>query len=183
MDNHMMRFVILAYCMIALMAPTILAGAIRVFNPTIDFHHTVATLTGYLSVLLSLAVSAESIWGICQFVRRAWEPQAPVVIQQVQIVQQVIQVAPADPRGYVYLLRSETGWYKIGRTVNPQNRRRTFKLNLPFDVEYEHIIPCHNQYKIERYFHEHFADKRIKGTEWFNLTEDDVMYFKAFERA
>ncbi len=81
--------------------------------------------------------------------------------------------------GYVYLLKCENDLYKIGHTNNPQSRVQTFKVELPFDVEYTHIIECHDRFAIERYFHEYFADKRIRG-EWFNLDETDIEYFRAF---
>lgn len=80
--------------------------------------------------------------------------------------------------GFVYLIRSETGYYKIGRTVNPENRIRTFSVRLPFRIEYEHLIKCADQIALEKELHTKFADKRIDG-EWFELTPDDVAYIKS----
>lgn len=80
--------------------------------------------------------------------------------------------------GFVYLIRSEVGYYKIGRTVNPDDRIRTFSVRLPFRVEYEHLIKCEDQRALEKQLHTKFADKRIDG-EWFELTPDDVAYIKS----
>jgi hypothetical protein len=75
--------------------------------------------------------------------------------------------------GYVYILRSETGHYKIGRTTNPEDRLTTFSVKLPFRVNYELVISSdhHRQFEIE--LHKRFADKRIDG-EWFALTTEDI---------
>jgi hypothetical protein len=88
-----------------------------------------------------------------------------------------VRVYKAVP-GYVYLLQSSTGYYKIGRTKDPQNRLATFSVKLPFEVEYEHIISSSNMNKLERKLHALFADKRVNG-EWFDLSPDDVAYIKS----
>ncbi len=82
--------------------------------------------------------------------------------------------------GHVYLLRSSTGYYKIGRTKYPHDRLATFSVKLPFEVEYEHVILCSDMYKLERDLHNKFADKRVNG-EWFELNADDVAYIKSLE--
>jgi len=83
------------------------------------------------------------------------------------------------PEGYVYLIRSETNFWKIGRTVNPEDRMRTFKTKLPFDVEYEHLIACYDQRLLELQLHRQFDGKRQRG-EWFSLDPNDVAYIKRF---
>jgi hypothetical protein len=84
----------------------------------------------------------------------------------------------AKRAGFVYLLRSSDGHFKIGRTKNPENRRATFGVKLPFRVEYLHLIPCADMHKTERQLHERFADRRIDG-EWFALTPEDVSYIQS----
>lgn len=79
--------------------------------------------------------------------------------------------------GWVYLLHSVDGLYKIGRTIDPNNRLRTFSVKLPFDVKYDHLIKCNDMYALETRLHHKYADKRIKG-EWFNLSPEDVEYIK-----
>ncbi len=80
--------------------------------------------------------------------------------------------------GYVYLLKSMSGYYKIGRTKNPKNRLATFSVKLPFEVEFEHVIECRDMYRLEKSLHSHFAERRVNG-EWFDLSADDVAYIKS----
>lgn len=42
--------------------------------------------------------------------------------------------------GYIYLIRGIRGTYKIGKTADIKNRRRTFEVKLPFEIEFEHVI-------------------------------------------
>lgn len=91
------------------------------------------------------------------------------------------EATPRQPKsakpGYVYLLKSEVGHYKIGRTVNPENRQKTFGVQLPFRVDYECLVKTENMKGLEDQLHQKFADKRLDG-EWFNLTPDDIEYIK-----
>lgn len=85
---------------------------------------------------------------------------------------------PLNPGGYIYLLKSTSGYWKIGRTRNPDDRIQTFTVKLPFEVEYEHLIPCSDCIIAERQLHAQFADKRVNG-EWFALTPEDVEEIKS----
>jgi hypothetical protein len=76
--------------------------------------------------------------------------------------------------GYVYILRAESGQYKIGRSKNPSDRLKTFSVKLPFRVEYEIVIPSSDHRLLERKLHERFAEKWIDG-EWFSLAPEDIM--------
>jgi hypothetical protein len=79
--------------------------------------------------------------------------------------------------GYVYLIQSPTGYYKIGRTKNPDDRMRTFGIQLPFEVEYTCIIQTNDMYSLESELHARYTKQRVNG-EWFNLTDVDVEYIK-----
>ena len=81
--------------------------------------------------------------------------------------------------GYVYLLKSPTAFWKIGKTKNPDDRRKTFSVKLPFEVQYAHLIYCHDMHKLEKEMHIIFKKKRVDG-EWFSLNEDDVRWIKQF---
>ena len=83
--------------------------------------------------------------------------------------------------GFVYLLKSNTGHWKIGRATDPNNRLKTFGIQLPFEVEFEHLIPTDNMAEAEQMLHDHFASKRLRG-EWFDLSPEDVAYIKAIQR-
>lgn len=75
--------------------------------------------------------------------------------------------------GYVYILKSDRGEYKIGRTVDPSNRLKTFTIKLPFRVEYELVIKSNDMARLEKELHTRFSHKRTTG-EWFNLLEKDL---------
>lgn len=93
--------------------------------------------------------------------------------------ERVPDTSPIYPHGeYVYLLRTETGHFKIGCTTDPARRMQTFVTTLPVNVEYVCLIRCENRLDTERKLHIHFASKRRQG-EWFDLTPDDVEYIKS----
>jgi hypothetical protein len=92
-----------------------------------------------------------------------------------------LPVAPTPDPGYVYLVQSPTGAYKIGRAKNPKDRVRTFGVKLPFEIELIHTIEAADYKVAERQLHERFAPKRVNG-EWFNLTPEDVASIKSIER-
>jgi predicted GIY-YIG superfamily endonuclease len=79
--------------------------------------------------------------------------------------------------GYVYLIQSPTGAYKIGRTKNPANRLQTFHVKLPFEVEYVAVISTPDMYRLESNLHRQYASKRVNG-EWFMLDAADVEAIK-----
>lgn len=97
-------------------------------------------------------------------------PSKPIV--------QVRRKPVIQTEGFVYLLKSEVGFYKIGHAANPNDRIRTFNVKLPFQVEFEHLIKCKDRFTAERKLHKRYADKRLNG-EWFHLTADDVAAIKA----
>ena len=79
--------------------------------------------------------------------------------------------------GYVYLIRAENGYYKIGRAKNYQERIERLEVKLPFSIEPLHILQCVDMVEAERALHIRFQDKRVNG-EWFALTPEDVEYIK-----
>lgn len=81
--------------------------------------------------------------------------------------------AHLDDPGFVYILRSTTGHYKIGRTKDPENRLRIFDVKLPFRVDFTLLISSDRHRKLEQELHRRFADKRLDG-EWFALTPEDI---------
>lgn len=83
--------------------------------------------------------------------------------------------------GFVYLVKSPTGFYKIGRTKNPEKRIKSFEVKLPFEVELDALIPTVDMYRLEADLHQRFAEKRGQG-EWFALTPDDVEYIKGLTK-
>lgn len=87
---------------------------------------------------------------------------------------------PSKPKpGYVYLIQSENGQYKIGKSNNPSQRCKIFGLKLPFKVELIHLVKTDDMSKLETELHKHFASQRING-EWFSLSPEDIDYIKSF---
>ena len=75
--------------------------------------------------------------------------------------------------GYVYILKSEAGRRKIGRTTNPAQRLKNFGVLLPMIVEYELLLKSSEHQLLEKQLHKRFDDFRIEG-EWFGLTDEMV---------
>lgn len=78
-----------------------------------------------------------------------------------------------EESGYVYLVRAESGEYKIGRSKNVHARIRNFATLAPFDFELIHSFPAHIFWKAEKNLQNRFHSKRIKG-EWYRLEQADV---------
>jgi hypothetical protein len=89
--------------------------------------------------------------------------------------------SPRMASGFVYLVRSDRGYYKIGKTKNPKSRQKTFGLQLPFEIEFVHLIESNAYHWAEEQLHRRFAAKRVQG-EWFALSDDDVVRIKSLAR-
>lgn len=83
----------------------------------------------------------------------------------------------AKRSGFVYILQSDRGLYKIGRTVDPASRAKTFGIQLPFEVEFVLLIKSDDYSGLEARLHERFAKKRVNG-EWFKLSGKDIEELK-----
>jgi hypothetical protein len=80
-------------------------------------------------------------------------------------------------KGYVYMLRSGRR-YKIGKSTDPSRRYREVRLELPDETHQVHTIPTDDPAGIEAYWHQRFAEKRVRNTEFFSLDANDVQAFK-----
>ena len=77
----------------------------------------------------------------------------------------------------VYLMQDTTNdFYKIGRSKEPRYREKTLQSEKP---TIELLFCFAGSRKDEKYLHEHFKEKRIRG-EWFHLDDDDVAYIKEY---
>jgi glycosyltransferase involved in cell wall biosynthesis len=78
--------------------------------------------------------------------------------------------------GWIYLLGSSTGFYKIGQTTDIERRFKNFGVKLPFEVWIEHswrVVDC---IWTEKYAHALFGKNRVNG-EWFILEQQDIATF------
>jgi hypothetical protein len=80
--------------------------------------------------------------------------------------------------GFIYLMPAYGAegllGYKIGKTIRPQSRRRTFGVKLGFAVKFLALISTTDHTKLETELHRMFAEKRQGYSEFFNLTSDDA---------
>ena len=119
-----------------------------------------------IQMVLNLFQRIEGLIKMCQSVQGI--ERANVILEWAQSGKQP---------GFIYLLRSSSGYWKIGLTSAPENRRKTFDVKLPFEIAYEHLIPTNEMKKAETWLHRKFANKRVNG-EWFNLSPEDVEWIK-----
>jgi hypothetical protein len=89
-------------------------------------------------------------------------------------------IVPRNRAGYVYVLAvpNTPGLFKIGRTVDLDNRLRTFNVKLPFTVQFEHTIKSRDCYTLETMLHHLFAAQRVEG-EFFTLDLADLKILKS----
>lgn len=68
-----------------------------------------------------------------------------------------------------YLMRDEnTGYVKIGVSINPKLRERTLQSQKPTVSLFATV-----KGNIERKLHKTYADKKVRG-EWFDLTQEEI---------
>lgn len=80
--------------------------------------------------------------------------------------------------GFVYIIQEDYSHrYKIGKTRKLNDRMNLFAVKLPFAFDSIHTIYCDDYHSLERFLHEHFKHKRVRG-EWFDLTDKDVEWIK-----
>jgi hypothetical protein len=68
------------------------------------------------------------------------------------------------------MIDKNTGFYKIGRSINPERRERTLQSEKPtIEMLFNHDA----RIKDEKELHNMFNDKRVRG-EWFDLNGSDL---------
>ncbi len=115
---------------------------------------------------------------------RIWEliDEVTNLLDQLVEYERFRDLAPRFPNahpGYVYLFQLSTGHYKIGFSNNPQRRGREITSGLPFSIELLHQIQSNQIACLEHELHVRYADKRHGDTEWFSLTDEEVLQIKA----
>lgn len=92
----------------------------------------------------------------------------------------VIKKAIINPGkvGYIYLMKSENGLYKIGRAVNIESRLKDLNREIPVMVEIIHYYHTDDYASEEIRLHKLYADQRIKY-EWFTLNDAQVQEIKS----
>lgn len=81
------------------------------------------------------------------------------------------QITKSKKQNFVYImLNQRNGFYKIGRSVNPEYREKTLQAEEP---EIDLIKKWPAPKAIEKKLHNKYKKKKVRG-EWFELTKDDV---------
>lgn len=81
-------------------------------------------------------------------------------------------------QGYIYLIGSDQGVYKIGKAKDVSNRYKLIGINLPFPTELLHTIAVSDMTYAERALHQRYAKERQHG-EWFTLSPEQLEEIKA----
>ena len=74
------------------------------------------------------------------------------------------------------MIDKNTGYYKIGRSKNPQYRERTLQSEKP---TIEMLFNHEARVKDEKDLHKMFQDKRVRG-EWFDLNGSDLYKIREY---
>lgn len=87
---------------------------------------------------------------------------------------------PTRKPGYVYLIKSATGLYKIGRAKNLNSRVTNIQVSSPVEVELVYSIYSNDYITLEMELHQRFDHARKRG-EWFALSESEVETIKSLK--
>jgi predicted GIY-YIG superfamily endonuclease len=82
---------------------------------------------------------------------------------------------------YIYLLKSEeNGYYKIGKSVNPDKRVKTLQTGNPEKISLISKVEISNKfcYRVESALHSQYSYVKKNG-EWFNLSLEDELLFES----
>lgn len=83
-------------------------------------------------------------------------------------------------RGFVYLMRSGNGYYKIGISKNAKSRLYGLQRQFPIAIEIVHKIASNNYRNVEKYLHRKFSHKRAEY-EWFKLEAEDIQWITSLQ--
>ena len=83
-------------------------------------------------------------------------------------------------KGYVYLIVTENGLYKIGKAKDIEQRLHPFGVNFPMKWNLIHSFSSEDYGVAEKLLHEKFCEKRKVG-EWFELDNQDVEYITSIQ--
>lgn len=83
-------------------------------------------------------------------------------------------ITPKKPKsGWVYLMRAENGYYKIGRSKDVPARSKQLNREYPIKIEVVHQFWATDYISREKDLHFLFKDKQQEG-EWFALESRDI---------
>jgi septal ring factor EnvC (AmiA/AmiB activator) len=77
--------------------------------------------------------------------------------------------------GFIYILKSENGYYKIGKAKELQNRITTWQHEFPIVIDFIYSFACHNRRLVENFLHNKYSKKRLRR-EWYKLNDEDIAW-------
>lgn len=83
------------------------------------------------------------------------------------------QYDKTDKPGFIYLIKTENGHYKIGKSKKPETRLTALSTSQPYNLTLLHTIPVNYMSQAENFLHKKFKHSRLKG-EWFSLIDSEV---------
>lgn len=81
-------------------------------------------------------------------------------------------------KGFVYLIKSDTGFHKIGYAADLEKRLYRIAWDAPFEVKLINSIYTEDAPELESNLHQMFRYKRVAG-EWFALSSKDLAYIES----
>lgn len=82
--------------------------------------------------------------------------------------------------GYIYVVHAvDTELYKIGKSVNPNNRLASLSKQAPYRLKLLFSFAVKDMSRAEKQLHQHFVDKQV-NSEWFQLSSDDIEHLKSW---
>lgn len=87
--------------------------------------------------------------------------------------------AVEEGAGYIYLLRSDNGYYKIGKTVDIDKRVKEITREYPVFIQRIHYFKTGQMTKVESFLHKLFSEFKLQG-EWFRLQKGHLDYILSF---
>jgi len=82
----------------------------------------------------------------------------------------------AKTEGYIYFVKSDTGYTKIGMTSNIDTRFKALKTTSPHKLNLICTVKGFDYEKLERKAHKHFKQRKAEG-EWFDINLDQINDF------
>lgn len=86
-----------------------------------------------------------------------------------------------EKSGYVYLLSSDNGYHKIGRSIDVEDRRVQLEREIPVVIGIEHYFATKYYIGAEAFMHDRFSKYRTGRYEWFKLVKKQIDDFKSVE--
>lgn len=80
-----------------------------------------------------------------------------------------------EKAGFIYILKSENGFYKIGKAKDLQSRVTAWKHEFPIKIDLIHSFACKDRTLVENFLHNKYSKKRLQR-EWYKLNDEDISW-------